>query len=173
MLSITRALLIAVVVMFIPSCANDQAVEEKQASESQRKEEKAIKGEGREEHGAEGEEHGSEGKAREEHGSGSEGEESGQKLSLNEAWDNVRKGARLILSYNRQTNSFVGKVQNSTQRMLCAVRVEVHLSNGTELGPTERTDLTSGQEVNVELSAVGENFDWWTTHAETSACPGE
>ena len=126
------------------------------------------------EHGAEDEgrrEHIAEGQARGDHGAEG-GEESGQRLSLAERWDAVDNGARLILSYNPPTTSFIGTVENTTQQTLCAVRVEVHLSNGTELGPTARTDLEHGQKMGVELSAAGEVFDWWTTHPETSSCSG-
>ena len=126
------------------------------------------------EHWAEDEgrrEHIAEGQARGDHGAEG-GEESGQRLSLAERWDAVDNGARLILSYNPPTTSFIGTVENTTQQTLCAVRVEVHLSNGTELGPTARTDLEHGQKMGVELSAAGEVFDWWTTHPETSSCSG-
>jgi hypothetical protein len=37
------------------------------------------------------------------------------------------------------------RAENTTQQTLCDVRVEVHLSSGTELGPTERTDLAPGE----------------------------
>ena len=50
----------------------------------------------------------------------------------------VRNGARLILSYDAASNSFKGTVENTTSNVLTRVRVEVHLSNGAELGPTTR-----------------------------------
>jgi hypothetical protein len=46
------------------------------------------------------------------------------------------------------------------------VRVEVHLSNGVELGPTKRVDLKPGARIPVELSAANQEFTWWTTHPE-------
>ena len=63
-------------------------------------------------------------------------EESNIELALNEQYDNVRNGARLILAYDAQSNSFKGTVENTTTETLKQVRVEVHLSNGVELGPT-------------------------------------
>ena len=72
------------------------------------------------------------------------GEESSTELTLNETYDNVRNGARLILAYDAQSNSFKGTVENTTDETLQQVRVEVHLSNGTELGPTTPVDLQPG-----------------------------
>ncbi len=100
---------------------------------------------------------------------GGEGEESGQAFAKNETYDNVRNGARLILNYDAKTNSFAGTVENMTNRALSKVRVEVHLSNGIELGPTTPTDLTPGQKVNVELSATGQDFNKWSAHSEVGS----
>ena len=55
-----------------------------------------------------------------------------------------------------------------TEQPISAVRVEVHLSNGSELGPTPRVILTSGQMENVNLSAEGQSFNWWKAHAESN-----
>jgi hypothetical protein len=57
-------------------------------------------------------------------------------------------------------------VQNTTSRILSEVRVEIHLSNGVELGPTKRIDLKPDQNIPVELSAANQRFIWWTTHPE-------
>ncbi len=108
-----------------------------------------------------------------EHGEGGEeGEESGVYIGVGETWDVVRRGARLVLSFERASNSFVGTVTNTTSETLCAVRVEVHLATGTELGPTDRTDVRSGQSTAVRLPTAGEEFDTWTAHPEISACRG-
>ena len=63
-------------------------------------------------------------------------EESGTELALDDTYDAFRYGARLYLIYNAQRNSFDGFVENTTETTLKQVRVEVHLSNGVELGPT-------------------------------------
>ena len=97
---------------------------------------------------------------------GGEGEESGQAFAKNETYDNVRNGARLILKYDAKTNAFVGTVENTTNQTLSKVRVEVHLSNGIELGPTTPTNLAPGQKLNVELSAAGQDFNKWSAHPE-------
>jgi len=46
------------------------------------------------------------------------------------------------------------------------VRVEVHLSNGVELGPTTPTDIDPGESVDVVLKAADKDFDGWTAHPE-------
>lgn len=101
---------------------------------------------------------------------GSEGEEAGGYKGLGEAWDETRRGARLILAFDPARSAFGGTVENTTQQTLCAVRVEVHLSTGVELGPTERTDLAPGESVAVQLPSGGERFDSWTAHPEVSNC---
>lgn len=97
---------------------------------------------------------------------GGEGEESGQQFAKNDTYDQVRSGARLILSYDANMNTFVGTVENTTNQTLSRVRVEVHLSNGIELGPTAPTDLAPSQKINVELSAAGQDFNKWSAHPE-------
>ena len=121
--------------------------------------------EGRGEHGEDGEGG--------QPGPGREREESGEQIGPEDIWDATRNGARLVLSFDPASSAFVGTVENTTRQTLCAVRVEVHLSTGTELGPTERTDLPSGETTVVELPTAGEVFDTWTAHPEVSPCTGE
>lgn len=166
--------------------------EEDEGGEGEEEHDRGAEGEGESEHGAregggEGE-HGGEGEGGEgegEHGAGEsdeehgeegghdeEGEESGEYIGSGETWDATRRGARLILSFDAARNAFVGTVENTTQQTLCAIRVEVHLSTGTELGPSARTDIPSGGSADVVLPAQGESFDAWTAHPEMSACGG-
>ncbi|MHC4518998.1 MAG: FxLYD domain-containing protein, partial [Planctomycetota bacterium] len=95
--------------------------------------------------------------------------ESGTELALNETYDTVRNGARLILAYDAQSNSFKGAVTNTTSSVLERVRVEVHLSNGKELGPTTAADLGPGQSRAVTLTTTSEDFDGWSAHAEVGS----
>ena len=106
------------------------------------------------------------------HAGASDGEESGNTLALTERYDTVRKGARLILVYDADSNAFTGTVENTTDSTLHQVRVEVHLSNGVELGPTEPVDLAPGQIVEVSLPATDQAFDGWTPHAEVGPGSG-
>ena len=102
---------------------------------------------------------------------GGEGTEGGgaNTLAPDETFDTVRGGARLILNYDAPSNSFKGTVQNTTNRVLDAVRIEVHLSNGSELGPTTPTDMAPGEVIAINLPATQASFTGWTAHAEVGA----
>ena len=93
-------------------------------------------------------------------------EESNVELTLTDTYDKVRNGARLILKYDTQSNAFKGTVENTTDEILKRVRVEVHLSNGKELGPTAPGDLAPGEKREILLAATSTNFDKWTAHPE-------
>jgi len=93
-------------------------------------------------------------------------EESGVELALDETYNRVRNGARLFLTYDPENNSFNGFVENTTDDTLKRVRVEVHLSNGVELGPTTPVDLAPGERKDIKLSAKNFEFDSWTAHPE-------
>ena len=98
-------------------------------------------------------------------GEGTEGS-GADSLALDETYDAVRSGARLILKYDAPSNSFKGTVENTTNGVLDRVRIEVHLSNGMELGPTTPTDMASGEVVAINLPATQASFTGWTAHAE-------
>ena len=121
--------------------------------------------------GGEGSEGGIEG-AGESGASGSE-EASGATLAADETFDAVRAGARLILGYDAESNAFSGTVENTTNSTLTRVRVEVHLSNGTELGPTSPVDLAPGQVMAINLPSTAASFTGWIAHAEVGSGGGE
>ena len=127
-------------------------------------------GEGEHSEGREGGEHGGEEGGHDE--GGEEGEEPGIYVDRGETWDMVRRGARLVLAYSAERGAFVGRVENTTDQRLCAVRVEVHLGGGPELGPTAPTDVLAGETIEVELASEGASFETWTAHPELSACSG-
>ena len=104
-------------------------------------------GEGSGEHGSGGE--GSEGGSEGSEGGAAGSEEGGGALALDQTFDMVRAGARLIMSYDAASNAFVGTVANTTDATLTRVRIEVHLSNGIELGPTTPVDLAPGEILDV------------------------
>lgn len=113
--------------------------------------------EGAGEHG--GQEHGGEGGQQ-------EGEESAEQLGKGDTYDHTRGGARLILAYSAEENAFMGTVENTTDGTLARVRVEVHLSNGVELGPTTPGDLEPGESRAIRLAASEEGFETWSAHPE-------
>ena len=104
-----------------------------------------------------------------EHGSGGEEGGGANALAPDEIFDAVRSGARLILKYDAPSNSFKGTVENTTNGVLGRMRVEVHLSNGAELGPTTPTDMAPGEVVTINLPATPASFTGWTAHAEVGA----
>ena len=117
--------------------------------------------------GAEGS--GGEGPEGTEAGSGGSEEGSGATLALDETFDAVRSGARLILNYDAPSNSFKGTVENTTNGVLTNVRIEVHLSNGTELGPTTPIDIAPGEVVMITLPSTQASFTGWIAHAEVGS----
>lgn len=105
------------------------------------------------------------GQAGRERGAGDE--EGGAYLAKMTRQDDVfANGARLVLQFNPNTQAFVGSVTNTTASTLSQVRVEIHLDNGTELGPTKRIDVGPGQTVPVELGTFGNDFSSWVSHPE-------
>ncbi len=73
----------------------------------------------------------------------------------------ARRNSNFTVEY-----SINGTVENITDKTLKGVRVEIHLSNGGELGPTTPASLDPGEKRNVELTATGKEFYWWTAHPE-------
>ena len=90
-------------------------------------------------------------------------------LSQDETFDSVSSGARLILKYDSASNSFKGTVENTTNGVLDRVRIEVHLSNGAELGPTTPTNMAPGEVLEINLPATPASFTGWTAHAEVGS----
>ena len=75
-------------------------------------------------------------------------------------------------NYDVHSNAFLGYVENTTDSILKQVRVEVHLSNGVELGPTTPADLDPGGRMDVSLAATSKDFDGWTAHPEVGESGG-
>ncbi|MCY4421576.1 MAG: hypothetical protein OXC06_00755 [Acidimicrobiaceae bacterium] len=105
-----------------------------------------------------------------EHGSGGEsggGEEgSAAMLAPDETFDATRGGARLTMAYDPAGNAFTGTAANTTSGTLTRVRIEVHLDNGTELGPTTPVDLAPGEVMAINLPSTQASFTGWVAHAE-------
>lgn len=105
-------------------------------------------------------------------GGGGEEGSGANTLPPDQTFDQVRGGARLILNYDAASNAFKGTVENTTTNMLSRVRIEVHLSNGAELGPTTPIDLVPGQAATVNLPSTPESFTGWVAHAEVGSGEG-
>ena len=129
--------------------------------------------EGSGEHGGRGGEgHGPGGEGGGESGASGNEEGSGATLALDETFDAVRGGARLIMNYDAASNAFTGTVENTSNNTLSNVRIEVHLSNGTELGPTTPVDMAPGEVYAINMPATQEAFTGWIAHAEVGGGEG-
>ena len=73
------------------------------------------------------------------------------------------------MSYDAPSNSFKGTVENTTNGVLDRVRIEVHLSNGAELGPTTPVDMAPSQVLTVTLPSTQASFTGWVAHAEVGS----
>ena len=98
-----------------------------------------------------------------------EAEEDGTQYGLSDVHDVIKHGAHLVLSFDAESNSFIGTVENITEELIKKVRIEVHLSNGIELGPTTPKDLKPGEKISVKLNATEKAFETWSTHAEVGS----
>ena len=99
-------------------------------------------------------------------GQGGESGESGTQYALADTARETRGGVELTVNYDSAGQVFSGTVSNTTAAAVTQVRVEIHLSNGVELGPTPRTDLAAGETQSIELDAGGQSFTWFTVHVE-------
>ena len=108
-------------------------------------------------------------------------EESSVRYGLADTYDQVRNGARLVISYDAAMDAFTGNVTNTTNGLLTQVRVEVHLYDGTitvdELGPmltpnVPNIDLMPGESHAITLPAMGNVFTEWVAHPEVGPMSG-
>ncbi len=99
-------------------------------------------------------------------GGGGELGESGTRYDMGDTAHESRQGIDLVMSHYGPGGRFEGTVMNTTSRPISNIRVEIHLSNGTELGPAPNVTLNAGEMQGVVLDAAGENFAWWSVHVE-------
>jgi hypothetical protein len=97
---------------------------------------------------------------------GGENEEDGTQLQKNETYNVTKKGIQLVLKFDKKSNSFKGFMQNITRKTIEKARVEIHLSNGKELGPTKPINLKPNQKQELSIKATKASFVSWSTHAE-------
>lgn len=97
---------------------------------------------------------------------GGEGEEDGTQFNKQQTYNVIKHGVQLVLKYDKQSNAFNGYMLNTSNKNIERARVEVHLSNGTELGPTKPITLVAKMKQEVVLKATEKPFKTWSTHAE-------
>ncbi len=98
--------------------------------------------------------------------------ESGTRWNADETATDSRRGVDLTISYNASAQRFDGSVTNTNASAVTDVRVEIHLSNGTELGPTPRVGLVADETKSVTLDASGQSFSWYSVHVELGSSSG-
>ena len=92
--------------------------------------------------------------------------ESGTQYQLSDTATESRSGVDLVLRYDQPSETFTGMLTNTTGAPVADVRVEIHLSNGVELGPTPRIMIGAGETSPVELDAGGQSFTSFSVHIE-------
>lgn len=92
--------------------------------------------------------------------------ESGTQYQLSETARESRSGVDLVLRYDPPNETFTGTLTNTTSTPVADVRVEIHLSNGVELGPTPRITIGPGETSPVELDARTQSFNMFSVHIE-------
>ena len=92
--------------------------------------------------------------------------ESGTQYQLSDTARESRAGVDLVLRYDQPNETFTGTLTNTTGAAVADVRIEIHLSNGVELGPTPRIVIGAGETNPVELDARGQSFTAFSVHIE-------
>ena len=93
--------------------------------------------------------------------------EAGTQFSLADTATEIRSGVELIMNYDGSREVFTGMVTNTTNATVTKVRVEIHLSNGVELGSAPNVDLVAGETKSVELNAINQsNFNTYSIQVE-------
>jgi hypothetical protein len=100
---------------------------------------------------------------------GADHEELENGIQLDQAYDETVEGIHLILTYSAEGKVFEGTVENVSGELQERVRILIHLSDGTELGPATMVELAHGEKRNVMLKSESSSFKSWSAHSETGA----
>lgn len=92
-----------------------------------------------------------------------ENSKKGEALNINDTYNEVTKGIRLVLAYHYKNSTFVGSIQNITDEIINSIYVKVVLSNGVEFGTKELFVLEPGEKTDIAIAAIGQPFNWWMT----------
>lgn len=98
-----------------------------------------------------------------------EGEENGSQFSKEQTLEETKYGVKLVLKYDKAKQAFVGTIENKSNEIAARARVEVHLSNGVELGPTKPQDIKPMGKIKIHLPAKDQDFKRWSGHAEVGS----
>lgn len=95
--------------------------------------------------------------------------ESVTQLGLDGVFDEVIEGLHVVMSYDAENHLFRGTLENTTEETLKEIEVEIHLSNGKELGPEEFAEMTPEMDFVVDFEAGEEDFKTWSVHVEVGS----
>lgn len=88
--------------------------------------------------------------------------EENEKLALTDSKEIDKYGIKLTMSYDKETNTFVGTVRNYstiTQKIQIAVRMYVDDKRAPRVW--RRLKLKSKEKVQLEVKGVSEKFEYW------------
>ena len=113
-------------------------------------------------------------------GSGGEPGEGGVQFARDETATDVRQGVELTVNFDAARGVFTYALKNTTTATVSQVRVEIHLSNGCEIGPTPNVDLAAGETKTAELDPREESepecqqdFTTFSIHVELGPAGSE
>ena len=84
----------------------------------------------------------------------------------------LRGGVELVMRFEQAAERFAGTVRNTTSQTVRDARVEIHLSNGAELGPTIPVDMAPGAVYSITMPSTQASFTGWVPHAEVGSGEG-
>ncbi len=93
-------------------------------------------------------------------------QELGDQLKVNENYEQEIDGLHVIVSYHAPTSSFIGFIENTTNKIISNIRIEIYLSNAVELGPTRPGSLQPGEMKNISLLVHNQGFSEWSVVVE-------
>ena len=76
------------------------------------------------------------------------------------------------MRHEADNQRFTGNVTNTTSSTVAAVPRRDPSVEQTGTRPNSTQDLGAGESMPVTLDAGGQNFDWWSVHAETGGGGG-
>lgn len=93
-------------------------------------------------------------------------DELGNQLKIDNTYEQEIDGLYVIISYHAPTSSFIGIIENTTNKIISTIKIEIYLSNAVELGPTRAENLQPGETKNISLLAYNQEFKEWSAVVE-------
>lgn len=88
-----------------------------------------------------------------------------RELGINDKYNGISKGVKIVLSYDFRKSAFIGSVENMTTKTIENISIRVILSSGLSLESTVIKNFLPGDRKNIILNDNGQMFNWWIAHA--------